>query len=260
MKAKLNVPVSLCKYVADNKYFTEFSAYVALQLYSDGITDYGTAMNTLSSMPKLTSKKSRDKHFKKLLSIGWVGYNPLTGNVFLRSIKQICEGYGLCTKRVVMLYPKDLATVKLFVYGSILCNKTRQQDVAIRLNSKKKPAVKYRDTALQASYTGLGKYGLSKLFSCSTTEAIRIKARLEEEGYIETKNRFQKVKELQRADFLLKSIVTDSNEKAGNKLFFRRFKTGQLWLCRQLHDEIKSKMVVRTKGLWFGRKLEVKAA
>lgn len=260
MKARLNIPLSLCNHVAENKYFTEFSAYLALQLNSSGILDYQTTMQVMSTLPKLTSQKSRVKHFQRLLSFGWIGYNVVTGNVFLRSIKKICEVNSLCTKRVSLLQNKDLPTIKQFVYGALLCNKVRQQDVAIRLNLRKKPAVKYRDAALQVSYTGLGKYGLARLFSCSLTEAVRIKTTLEQTGYIETKERFEKLKALDHPDFFLRKMIAAQDAREGKKLFFRRFKSGQLWLCRQLHDQISSRMVIRTKGLWFGTRSGSKVA
>ena len=248
MKTSYNLPLSLCEFALRQNLTTELAAYVAVQLGTNGIARRKQINSLISRVHKLKHSRSRRKTLDKLIELGWVGYNPKTGNHWFRSVKSITNGLGLKGKIIVMATKKDLMTFKSFTQAAIINNKLRLQQAAILLGERRKqnPAVKKLDTALQDSYTGMGKYKLAEVFGVSTTEAVRIKKTAVKSGYLQVGKRYKILARLKNTDYHLKNQVLETNPALGKKLFFRRsWRTGELQLCQQLHDHMSSKMVLR---------------
>ena len=251
MKSVYNVPVSLCSHVITEKLFTELSAYVSLQLFSDGILALNEAIAALSSLKNLTSLKSRKKCINKLVQLGWIGLDKIKNVIYLRKIGSFVSSTNSTYQKVVPFYKSNLASAKSFVYAALLSEKLQQQKSAIFLQSRKKPAVKNKDAAQQASYCGLGKFGLAKLFKCSAGQAVKIKCRLVADGYITTKKRTKKIHTLSRADMSMRPHLDVAFPGISDRLTFVKNKNGGVDIHQQLHDEIKSKTCIKKRKFLF---------
>jgi hypothetical protein len=251
MKHCYNIPLTLCWYVIAEKLFTEFNAYVALQLFSDGILTLNDSMVVMSSLKNLTSLKSRKKCIDKLVQLGWIGLDKIKNVIYLRRIGSFVSSTNSTYQKVIPFYKSDLANAKTFVYAAMLSEKLQQQKSAIFLQSRKKSAVKKRDAAQQIDYCGIGKYGLALLFKCSAGQAVKIKCRLVVDRYIETKKRSRKIHTLTRADMSLRSYLDVAFHGISDRLSFVKNKNGGVDVYQQLHDEIKSKMVIKKRKFKF---------
>lgn len=259
MKSFYNIPILLCHHVVKEKLFSEFAAYLKLQMESDGIMDYNVAMNSISGIEKLTTTKSRKKCFLSLQKLGWIGYDSKMKKIYLRSICGLYRVNDTNAIRVALLKQKDVAKSKSFAYAAILSEKLQQQKSAIFLQIRKKSAAKKSDAALQTLYCGLGKFGLASLFHCSPSQAVKIKERLRKDGYLLTKKCRVKVLTIPKPDMNIYNYLNESFPDDSAKMTFARNKNGGIDVFKQLHDKMQSKLCVKKRKAVFNgiRKMNV---
>jgi hypothetical protein len=251
MKSCYNIPISLCYFVITEKLFTEFNAYVALQLFSDGILDLNDALSSMCHLKNLTSLKSRKKCIDKLVQLRWIGLDKIKNVIYLRKIDSFVSSTNSTYQKVVPFYKSNLTTAKSVVYAAVLSEKLQQQKSAIFFQSRKKSAVKKSDAAQQTSYCGLGKFGVAKLFKCSAGQAVKIKCRLVTDGYIATKKRKKKIHTLPYADMNVRLHRDGAFPGISDRLTFLKNKNGTVDIYQQLHDEIKSKTCIKKRKFLF---------
>jgi hypothetical protein len=235
----------------NEKLFTELTAYVALQINSDGILRRIEAMRILSNVKGLKSAKSRNKYLNEIIRLKWVGYDAKNKKIYLRNIKNITPNLDYSYYKVASIPKNDIENVKSFVYGVILSEKLQQQKSAIFLKSRNNSATKKHRVATQSDYCGIGKNGLASLFQCSTSEAVKIKNRLVKHDIIATKKRYKKIHTLNQADMNLKNYLHVAFPGKSDKLSFVRNNNGGVDIIQQLHDEIKSNLVLKKRKFMF---------
>lgn len=251
MKTVYNIPLPLCSHVIEEKLFTEFSAYVSLQLFSDGILTLNEAAGALSSLRNLKSLKSRKKCINKLVQLRWIGLDKIKNVVYLRKIDSFVSSTNSSYQKVIPFYKSNLSTAKSFVHAAVLSQKLEKQKSAIFLQSRKKSAVKKSNAAQQTSYCGLGKYGLATLFKCSAGQAVKIKCKLVEDGYIATKKRKKKIHTLPHTDMNVRLHLDTAFPGISDRLTFIKNKNGGVDIHQQLHDEIKSKTCIKKRKFLY---------
>jgi hypothetical protein len=251
MKTCYNIPISLCYFVIAEKLFTEFNAYVALQLFSDGILSFNDALLVMYKLKNLTSIKSRKKCIDKLVQLGWIGLDKIKNVIYLRKIESFVSSTNSSYHKVVPFYKSNLSTAKSFVHAAVLSERLQQQKSAIFLQSRKKSAVKKSNAAQQASYCGLGKFGLAKLFNCSAGQAVKIKCKLVTDGYIATKKRTKRIHTLSHPDMGLRKHLAAAFPGISDRLTFNKNKNGGVDIYQQLHDEITSKTCIKKRKFLF---------
>lgn len=251
MKTVYNIPLPICSHVIEEKLFTEFSAYVSLQIFSDGILTLNEAAAALSSLKNLKSLKSRKKCINKLVQLRWIGWDKIKNVVYLRKIDSFVSITNSSYQKVVPFYKSNLSTAKSFVHAAVLLQKLEKQKSAIFLQSRKKSAVKKSNAAQQTSYCGLGKYGLATLFKCSAGQAVKIKCRLVADGYITTRKRTKKIHTLSHADMSMRPHLNVAFPGISDRLTFVKNKNGGVDIHQQLHDEMKSKTCIKKRKFLF---------
>ena len=97
----------------------------------------------------------------------------------------------------------------------------------------------------------MGKFGLAKLFKCSAGQAVKIKCRLVEDGYITTKKRKKKIHTLFNPDMGLHKHLAVAFPGISDRLTFIKNKNGGVDIYQQLHDEIKSKTCIKKRKFLF---------
>jgi hypothetical protein len=235
----------------NEKLFTELSAYVALQINSNGILRRIEAMRILSKVKGLKSTKSRNKCFNELIRMGWNGYDAKNKIIYLRNIKSITPNHDYNFYKLASFSLEHIDHIKSFVHAVILSEKLQQQKSAIILKSRNNSATKKGRVALQSDYCGVGKYGLASLFNCSAGEAVKIKNRLVKAGFITTQKRYKKIHTLKHADMNLKNYLSVAFPGKCDKMTFQKNKNGGIDVFEQLHDEIKSKLCIKKRKFMF---------
>lgn len=251
MKSSYNIPVELCRHVLKEKLFTELTAYVALQINSDGILRCIETMRILAKAKGLKSTKSRKACFNELIRMGWMGYDAKNKIVYLRNIKSITPQLDFNFYKVVPFSSEHINHVKSFVYSVVLSEKLQQQRSAIFLKTRNESATKKARVAQQTSYAGIGKHGLASLFKCSTGEAVKLKNRFVKDGFITTQKRYKKIHTLKQADMNLKQYLSVAFPQKSDKLSFARNNNGGVDIIQQLHDEMKSNLVLKKRKFMF---------
>ena len=139
MKERINIPVSLCEYTCSHDKFQALSALIFLHFRSSGILPIREARNALKLVQGLSSNPSRKKVIDELLLLNWIGYNPKTKYVHLRSFREICLGLKLGVTKVIPCSQRELIDTKYFIYAVVINAKLYQQKSAIRLQTGRAP-------------------------------------------------------------------------------------------------------------------------
>jgi len=71
------------------------------------------------------SDRTFRSHFKWLFTHNWVGYNPKTKCVFIRSTKKVCTGNGIALGLSLHIKPEEIKDLKVASYTSFIENKKR---------------------------------------------------------------------------------------------------------------------------------------
>ena len=185
----------------------------------------------------------------ELLQLNWIGYNPKTKYVHLRSFRKICLELKLGFTKVVPCSQRELTDNKYFIYAVIINVKLYQQKSAIKLQKGRAPVANKSEATLQGPYPGLGKFGLGILLNCSPTTALRIKAKCLELGFIRVHKKSRKIMTLPKPDFNLSPYL---KEIYANKSFLLKFRknhqTGLIEVYEQLKDEMVPLLKVKKRG------------
>jgi len=249
MKERINIPVSLCEYTCSQDKFQALSALIFLHFKSSGIISIKEARNALKLVQGLSSNPSRKKVLDELLQLNWIGYNPKTRYVHLRSFRRICFELNLGVAKVIPCSQKDLANTRYFIYAVVINAKLYQQKSAIKLQTGRDPVANKSEATLQGPYPGLGKFGLGLLLHCSPTTALRIKAKCLELGFIRVHKKSIKIMTLPKADFNLSPYLKDIYVNKSFLLKFRKnYQTGLIEVYEQLKDEMVPLLKIKKRG------------
>ncbi len=183
--------------------------------------------------------------------MGWNGYDAKNKIIYLRNIKSITPQLDFNFYKVASFSAEHINQVKSFVYSVVLSEKLQQQKSAIFLKTRNESATKKARVAEQTSYAGIGKYGLASLFQCSTGEAVKVKNRFVKDGFITTQKRYKKIHTLKQADMNLKHYLHVVFPQKSDKLSFVRNNNGGVDIIQQLHDEMKSNIVLKKRKFMF---------
>ena len=249
MKERINIPISLCEYTCSHDKFQALSALIFLHFRSSGILPIKEARNALKLAQGLSSNPSRKKVLDELLRLNWIGYNPKTRYVHLRSFRKICLGLKLGVTKVIPCSQRELIDTKYFIYAVVINAKLHQQKSAIKLQKGRAPVANKSEATIQGPYPGLGKFGLGLLLNCSPTTALRIKAKCLELGFIRVHKKCRKIMTLPKADFNLSPYLKEIYSDRSFLLKFRKnHQTGVIEVYEQLKDEMVPLLKIKKRG------------
>lgn len=250
----LLLPTQVSEFVYDNELIKPFSIFLYLKMFAGGkVSANDEVFAKLRQDLKMTDPKDRTfrKHFQKLLDLNWIGYNEQSDMYHIRSFDFIRAVNGFKKRRATKLFFKDILQLQVYLVGVLLCTEVHGQKYyweivqgMLRTATKKRDVAKQSKTSRRSSkppYYGLCNRKIARLLGCKYTRACTLKQAAADAGYITIRHRYADIKELEKADYLLRSHYAERRPEIAKRLrFWRQIKNGDkiVKVVQQLHDEI----------------------
>ena len=257
VSVKVQVPVELLSYVQQHKLVKTFQVFMYMKCMSASkMRNTDAAFTGIAGALAIKDRRTLNKHINRLAKLNWIGFNPETGEYYIRGIGFIRKQQGFKKRKAATFYFKDVKEMQAFVAGSIISANIKAQqyfwEVAPR--TRRKSATMNMDVARQdgscpsdamtqkPAYYGIGVKGIAKLLFCKATRACELKQEAEKAGFIKTRKKFREIGTYHGRNHKLKEAYGYAHP---NKVKAIRFKTVTrkkkkfVVMLEQLHDEIK---------------------
>lgn len=248
----LNIPIELMSYVFKKDIRKPFRLFLYLKAVSSGKLRKDSE-EFRQAMPVLGIKdlRSFNKYIDALIKENWIGYNPATGNFFIRSFKFIRQQHSFIKRRMAQFHlDRDIIDVDAFMFASIVGdNVLRHMD--FREMEKKRDgrtATKKRGVAKHIlppssipDYFGLSVSAMGKMTGLSQTRAHELKCRAEKAGYMKCNNKFREVATLKKPDENIKHSIGIGDPELAKKIRIGTKLIGKrkvVIVMEQLYDEV----------------------
>lgn len=162
----------------------------------------------------INTKRSFESYLSKLTALNWVGFDKNTHTYYIRSFKvlRVQAGYQKYLSAVFQI-EKDASSITQFVQGALVCYHVKR-----RMQGRKTKIAKFagssalkNGSAIQeltargdiSGHVGFSLEKLGKLLNVSKSQADRYKKRLQTEGYIKTRKKYNVLFTSDKPDFYL---------------------------------------------------------
>jgi hypothetical protein len=248
VNTKLLIPVSLCSFVAEHGLYKTFELYIYLKCQSSGkIKSTSEPLENLTSFHGWTDKRTIQKHIAKLKQLDWIGYSHKSQTYFIRSFENLQRKHHLYERKSSEFHYPFLSNFRAFVNSTLINSKVlglkfvneiaRPRKLNTALTKKDGASQCYEYDKKPIPYYGLSNKAISKLLYCSPTTACDQKNAAEKCGFIKTKERLEKILELDVPDYAIRSHLEERYPELRGRLIFKR-RANKILVFRQLHDEI----------------------
>ena len=121
LEPTFNIPVDLRIHTLQNKLTRSFQLYIFLKSTCSGkrLITQNDRINFSVDLD-LKTTKTISNHFKKLLSLNWIGYNPKSKYYFIRSFDRVKEIENLDYRTAAEFDPKEIRKFKAFIIGAVI--------------------------------------------------------------------------------------------------------------------------------------------
>jgi len=121
VNSKVQVPVDLLSYVQENRLVKAFPVFLYLKCMTSGkVHNTDVAFTSMSDAIGVKDRRTLKKHISRLLALNWIGFNPKSGNYFIRSIGFIWKIHQFKSKTAATFKFNDIRSVQAFITGSCL--------------------------------------------------------------------------------------------------------------------------------------------
>jgi len=274
MKRQLQIPVELAQYVLQKDKVPEFKVLVAAKYITPG--SFSKRSYYYKQICEYVGYDSRTviKHLRHLVELGWIGIDYMKQKYYVRSWDWFYDQQIFSDRRAARFSYEDMDNFRAFLAGTVINNKvikhihwcnsqkrklSKSEKLHLMVLRKRKPrksvVSKNGCTTLQdqsdpsssirfvePDYFGLSNYGISKLLSCSESNARNLKHEAEAAGYLKTNGKFAEFLTLGKSNYQVRNeLYRVEDYSFVKKLRFTSVKkNGQkiVSLVQQLHDEI----------------------
>lgn len=240
-----SIPKSIVEFVISKKLERAFSVYLCLKMIFGGIVHSSNlCLNTICEILGIKDKRTILKYIKKLIAIGFVGFNKQTCNYFIRGFRFINSIIGGNCKRCLITPFKSIGDIKnLFAAGLIgyrvqglklAENRFLKKKIGASALIKRGALQKVRFDFSIRGYFGLSNTQIAELLGYSKSAANRIKIQCDELHYLKVIKRTKLICKLKQSDLNLRKFVPNAE-----RTFIMRNPQGELLLMERLTDEIQ---------------------
>lgn len=250
----LLLPYQITEYVFYNDLYKPFSIFLYLKMFAgDKVSATDEVFAQLRQDLMMSDPKGRTfrKHLQKLLELNWIGYNAKSGIYHVRSFDFIRAVNGFKKRRATKLFLKDIQNLQVYLAAVLICTKIHGQKYYWeKVKGKSRTATKQRGVAKQSRasrhstqppYYGLCNRTIARLLGCKYTRACELKQAAAEAGYLTARHRYADIKEMDKADYMLRPMLAERSPNLAKRYrFWRQIKDGDkiVKVVQQLHDEI----------------------
>jgi hypothetical protein len=257
---KLWIPISIFQFAAEKKLIKELKLYCCFKLLYPGLVGKNQ-FNVLNLMKLIGIKDRRTiaKYIKNLNKLNWIGEDPKTGTLFIRSWKRLLVDNQLKGNRKAELEIGILANFEAFVFSCIVeCRHAKFRAVKYIPKYKRKKYGEPRNEKLtsimdevypgnhnRSPYFGLANSTLAKLYGCANSKISRLKKQAKNCGFLFVKSRYLPLGICAKSKNL-KQMFEKGYPDIANRLKVVKSSGDTIKLKIQLHDELRSLLCFKT--------------
>jgi len=187
LEPTFNIPVDLCIHTLQNKLSRSFQLYILLKSSCSGkrLITQNDRINFTNDLD-LKTAKTINKHFNKLQSLNWIGYNPKSGYYFIRGFDRVKEIQNLDYRTAAEFDPKEIKQFKAFIIGSVIGYLVNSQKKDRRLEHQK---ARYNRSmpGRHPFYFPISSEVLANILNVSHVTALKYMKLAKKAGYIRIK-------------------------------------------------------------------------
>lgn len=239
-------------YVFNQKLRKPFRVFLYLKAFSSGklrkdSKEFCQAMEILG----IKDTRTFNKYIDALIREKWIGYNPVTGMVFIRSFNFIRRQHGFTKHRMAQFYfESDSIDLDAFMFGAIVGDRILRHKDFREIEKRKagRIATEKRGVASQIlppssipDYYGLAVQTMGKAVGLSQTRAHELKDRAVKAGYLVCNKRYREIVTLDNPDRDIKSNIAKGDPDLAMRIRFSSKRIGKkkvIVVMEQLHDEV----------------------
>lgn len=242
-----SIPITLARYIILNKLERHFTVFLAIKMLLGGLFhESRLCLKEIARIAGIKDIRTIKKYFDKLVSLNFIGRNPSTRMCFVRGFARLCDDFTNQSRWCFHIPYENISKTREILISAIVDFRLRVLRWAQKSYVRKKvgsSALKnggalpkiLADLGLR-SYFGLSNTQIAKLIGRSKSAANRLKIASSELGFIETRQKTEKIAKLSGVDMNLRGVF--GNDPC---LFIERKKDG-LYLMKRLTSEIYSKL------------------
>jgi len=181
---RFSIPVEICSYVLSNHLVNPFRSFLLLKDASSGKQPY--IKNELIKIIGV-SDKTFERHLLELRKLNWIGINPKSGILFIRSFDKIREMHGYDSRKAVIFKSEDLINLRAFLFGAVISDIVRNKRRRFGWCIAAKEGYARHMHHLPFFHPIANSY-MTRILRCSITTAVKHKKYAEKCGYISTKS------------------------------------------------------------------------
>lgn len=234
---KIQIPIQLVEYVIKNDLHKPFQIYLYLSTHSNGLINTDDLDFSQMSDAIGRQKRTLKLHLKKLLALNWVGYNAVSGNYWIRSLRKIRLMHEFKKRQAATFYLEYVKDTRAFLAAVLISTKVRGAKYyhEVVKTGRLKSAATSRDAALQGlssraasptpSHYGMSLKSMAQLLCCSQTTACELKQLAVKAGFLKVNHKFEVFQVLPKPDYSLRTKLYKAYPELKGKI---RFKTVRL--------------------------------
>ncbi len=259
---KIQIPVQVASFVVLNKLQTAFAIYLYLKFHSSGkIHKDSPAFQSIKKDLGISSNKTYNKHFQKLIDLRWISLSENSGLYFIYGFDRIRLEHQFMRRQATTLYYKNLKKLRAFLVGTILGAAVNGQKYFWEVAKRRKlrPVANNRDATSPArayadrpkpEYYGLSLPEISTLLGCKKTRASQLRQEAAKARFIKTRHRFIHFATLPKPDYNVRQYLNELYPKHKGKMRFSIIPAVKgmpyIVVVIQSHDEIIPKLQFKT--------------
>jgi hypothetical protein len=247
----LSVPVQLMQYAFAHDLRKPFGLFLYMKSHSSGLMHAGS-QEFIQAKENLGIKDQRtfDKYINILLSENWIGFDPISGNYFIRGFMELRKRYSLLKRQSVRFhYCKHIENLDVFMWAAITAATVKSYEYWKRRKKWTRSATKQRGVAEQDllnfpdlnGYSGVSVRKMAEMLNLSSTRTCGLKKKAISLGYIVANKQFREFTTLTTWGENFKRNIEKSNPEIVHKLkSYKVVENGKevVKIMEQLHDEI----------------------
>jgi hypothetical protein len=184
MNEYLKIPVDLCVYAFHHQLLKPFKLYILLSALTQGnVILSSDDLRLIADMLKYKTDKSVKNNLRRLVAVGWVGYDPFSGRYWIRGFDELRKRLSLENRKAVEFGLEDMENFEVFCFSAIVGKIIIRQDWR-RRSARMKSGSAFPDLPFKPGYFAMSNDYLSKVMHISRSRVSQYK-KLAKERYLD---------------------------------------------------------------------------
>jgi len=184
MNEYLKIPVDLCVYSFHHQLLKPFKLYILLSALTQGnIILSSVDLRLIANLLNYKSDKSVKNNLRRLVEVGWIGLDPVSGRYWIRGFDELRKRLNLENRKAVEFGIEFIEDFEVFCFSAIVGKIIIRQEWR-RRSARMKSGSAFPDLPFKPGYFPLSNIYMSKVLSKSSSRVSQYK-KLAKERYLE---------------------------------------------------------------------------